>query len=603
MIELDWFTVYGLKSLAKIEEIPVQRPTIITGANDGGKSTTLRAVAFLLGEWMPSAEDYTKMGPPADGTEPLQAVEIIVEGHFSLTAPDTRRFGPNNYISLRRILTQQSAARYELRAEQPVDPSLRQLDDRKIEELRQLASELNIEPSGKRSARESWLMPLNEHVAAQEWEQAWIPAPRDVIDRLPTMMIFSSTDEPDPERQIRSALQMAYRELLNDDQLVGPVRKVETEVQERLEARAEQLCRHVKERCPELSEIQVKPEVTFSEGFRNVDVLASRPGGAGIPLNQSGAGRRRRINLAIWEWTGELLTARSADDRAVVIAYDEPDTHLDYGHQRELITLIRDQCQKPGVRMLVATHSLNLIDRVAIEDVVHLRLDDEHTTAERLMGSEHDEIQRYLIGVSEAMGLRNSVLLHERCFLGVEGPTEVQALPILFRLATNMSMQSAGIALISGNGNDGALKVVRFLKDNGRRLAFVVVDADSTDGKLFRPDKLNAVGVSSDDIHFVGDRELEDLFTNEQWAEVANREWPREDEAYWTSTDFATLRDEPKFSSAIESVVRTASASAPQSKPGYLLALVQGLQTGNEVPEALTIVFQYLVRFANGGVS
>ncbi len=53
MIELDWFTVYGLKSLAKIEEIPVQRPTIITGANDGGKSTTLRAVAFLLGEWMP----------------------------------------------------------------------------------------------------------------------------------------------------------------------------------------------------------------------------------------------------------------------------------------------------------------------------------------------------------------------------------------------------------------------------------------------------------------------------------------------------------------------------------------------------------------------
>jgi hypothetical protein len=414
------------------------------------------------------------------------------------------------------------------------------------------------------------------------------------------MMIFSSTEEPDPEGQIRSALHAAYRELLADNELIGPVRKVETEVQKRLEDHADQLCEHVRERCPELSQIQVKPEVTFSEGFRSVDVLASRPGGVGIPLNQSGAGRRRRINLAIWEWTGELLTARTAEDRAVVIAYDEPDTHLDYGHQRELITLIRDQCKKPGVRMLVATHSLNLIDRVAIEDVVHLRLKDEHTAAERLMESEHDEIQRYLSSVSEAMGLRNSVLLHERCFLGVEGPTEMQTLPILFRLATGMSMQSAGIALISGNGNDGALRVVRFLKDNGRRLAFLLVDSDSADSKLFRPEKLKAVGVMPDDIHFVGARELEDLFTDDQWVAVANREWPREDGGQWQSSDFAVLRDGAKFSGAIEELVRPASVSAPQSKTGYLLALVQGLESGAELPSMLTDILVALAKFAGG---
>jgi len=163
-----------------------------------------------------------------------------------------------------------------------------------------------------------------------------------------------------------------------------------------------------------------------------------------------------------------------------------------------------------------------------------------------------------------------------------------------------MSMQSAGIALISGNGNDGALKVVRFLKDNGRRLAFVVVDSDSTDGKLFRPDKLKAVGVSPDDIHFVGDRELEDLFTDQQWAAVANREWRRQDGSEWTSANFAELRSETKFSSAIESAVRAASLSAPQSKPGYLLALVQGLRTDVEVPTDLVLVLQALAKFASG---
>jgi putative ATP-dependent endonuclease of the OLD family len=58
--------------------------------------------------------------------------------------------------------------------------------------------------------------------------------------------------------------------------------------------------------------------------------------------------------------------------RGVVIAYDEPDTHLDYRHQRDLVELIRAQASTPGVRIVVATHSLNLIDKVDIGDVVHL---------------------------------------------------------------------------------------------------------------------------------------------------------------------------------------------------------------------------------------
>jgi hypothetical protein len=60
------------------------------------------------------------------------------------------------------------------------------------------------------------------------------------------------------------------------------------------------------------------------------------------------------------------------------------------------------------------------------------------------------------------------------------------------------------------------------------------------------------------------------------------------------------LRSETKFSGAIESAVRAASLSAPQSKPGYLLALVQGLRTDVEVPPALVLVLQALAKFASG---
>ena len=212
--------------------------------------------------------------------------------------------------------------------------------------------------------------------------------------------------------------------------------------------------------------------------------------------------------------------------------------------------------------MVVATHSLNLIDRVDMENVVHLRLDGEQSVIERLMSSDHDSIDRHLLRVSEAMGLRNSVILHERSFLGVEGPTEMQTVPTLFRLSTGMSLQSAGIALIAGNGNDGALNVVKFLKEHGRSLSFVVVDADSGDRKLFRNDKLRAAGIQDDEIYFVGNRELEDLFTDKQWADAANEHWARDDEQPWSPADFASLRQSNKFSKAIEDAVRGQSSRA-----------------------------------------
>jgi putative ATP-dependent endonuclease of OLD family len=242
-----------------------------------------------------------------------------------------------------------------------------------------------------------------------------------------------------------------------------------------------------------------------------------------VGLQQAGAGRQRRISLAVWEW---VSMPRGGDDQApldLVVAYDEPDTHLDYGKQRELVDLIRAQCQVSRVRMIVATHSLNLIDRVDIADVVQLRLDEtKRTCAERLVDDSYGGVDQYLSRLSAAMGLRTSVFLHERCFLAVEGQTEEQTFPHLFRLVTGKPMQSAGIALLCGGGNDGALLVTRFLIEHKRAVVFIV-DSDSAGKKVFSLEKLLANGVKDEQIHFVGaPDELEELYTDEQWADTAN---------------------------------------------------------------------------------
>lgn len=598
MIELEEYSVVGLKSLADVATIPVRKPTIITGANDGGKSTTLRALDFLLGGKPPALDDHSVLGPGADGAPALREERIVVTGKFALQPEIAAELQLPTSIRLRRSSDPTGGARYEVQRSVPADEDLRSLETLKLQELQEVAERHSVEPQGKRNARASWLAPLEAYAATRPHDDAWVPALLALVSRLPRILMFSSTVEPDPEGQIRSALKEAFSELLDDNELVGPVRAVESAVQSKLAERAKDLCSHVADRCPELATIEVVPEVTFTEGFRDVQVVAAREGGANIALNQSGAGRRRRVNLAIWEWTANLLDARDPSDRSVVIAYDEPDTHLDYARQRDLVGLIQQQCAKPGVRMLVATHSLNLIDRVAIEDVVHLRLEHDRTTVERLVSSEHAEIERYLSSVSEAMGLRNSVLLHERCFLGVEGPTEVQAVPLLFRLATGMSLQSAGIALIAGNGNDGALNVVRFLKEHGRRMAFVLADRDSTDRKLFRPDKLRACGVEENEVFYIGARELEDVFSDEQWATAANKHWPRDDKREWVAADFAGWRCAPKFSKAIDDSVRLASSNAPPRKPGYLTALVQDIRDRSQLPQEFVTRFSEIASMA-----
>jgi hypothetical protein len=594
LVTLESYSVKGLRSLADVPDIPVRKPTIITGANDGGKSTALQALDFLLGGQRPTTEDHTMVGPAEDGAEPLRHERVEVIGDFCLDEYDTEKLGLPTAVRARRVADADGEVRYELQTEAPTDARFRSLPELKLDELVALATAAEIEPSGPRNTRAAWLKPLTDRAASLPREQAWVAAPGEFVDRLPRLMLFSSTDEPDPENQIRIALKAAFKELLDDPELIGPVRAVESTAQDRLAERANELCTHVAERCPELESIAVVPEVTFTEGFRNVEIFASRTGGAEIPLNRSGAGRRRRINLAIWEWTGNLIDVRGPEDRAVVIAYDGPDTHLDYAHQRDLVELIQQQCAKDGVHMAVATHSLNLIDRVDMENVVHLRIEDELTVMDRLMATDHASIDQHLLRVSEAMGLRNSVILHERSFLGVEGPTEMQTVPALFRLSTGMSLQSAGIALIAGNGNDGALNVVKFLKEHGRTLSFLVVDSDSSDRKLFRKDKLQGAGIQDNHIHFVGTCELEDLFTDTQWAETANQHWPRDDGEKWTADQLSSLRQSKKFSKAVENSVRSNSQSAPERKTGYLVALVQDLTDVSEVPTDLVTIFRAL---------
>lgn len=601
-MRLERFSVQGFRSLADVPEIPVRRPTILTGENDGGKSSALEALRFLLNGPTPALDDHS-FEESGSGTEyPDQGprvAEVAVTGDFSLTAAEQAMLGLPDTVRIRRSVNGTERPVYHVYQQVPADEELRGIRNMGIRDVRALAARRGVSPDGDGRELESWQKPLCELAAAGSQTFDWTPAPREVTDRLPSFLLFSSRDEPDPEYQVKSVLHATYKRLLDDTELVKPVRELEAEIRDRLQAEAEQLCAHIRERVPELTSVSAIPNVSFRDGFSSVQLRALK-GNEDVGLRQAGAGRQRRISLAVWEWISMPHDGNTESPLDLVIAYDEPDTHLDYGKQRELVDLIHTQCQTSGVRMIVATHSLNLIDRVDIADVVQLRLDaKKRTVVERLIDESHIGVDRYLSQLSAAMGLRTSVLLHERCFLAVEGPSEEQTFPYLFRLVTGKPMQSAGIALICGGGNDGALQVTEFLIKHKRSVVFIV-DKDSTSKKVFSLEKLHAHGVKDAQIHFIGaPNELEELYSDEQWAETANEEWPRTDGQAWTASGIAGLRACGKFSDQLKKAIWE-DAKAGESKQEMNMKLVHRLKTADEVPEQLREKFQAVAQLASG---
>jgi hypothetical protein len=598
-VKLIGFDVLGFRSLADVRGITLGRPAILTGQNDGGKTSTIGALRFLLRGGTLANDDRTFVAGP-DG-ESSQVEETTVTARLELSEAEMEQLGLPATIELRRTATNGASPSLEIKMTVPEDGRLRALSDKKITELKEIANALAAEPSGPRNQRESWLTPLRTLAESAPTVSEWVGTSRDVAHALPVLVEFASTTEPDPEADAARALRSAFDSAVKDEDRVGRLRDLEDEVTAELVAEASALAAHVRQRCPDLTDLEISPKVSFSEGFRGVTFRASADGGEAVTLGGAGAGRKRRITLAVWEWTTQLLDA-GAFASGVVVAYDEPDTHLDYRHQRQLMDLIHDQCERPHVQMLVATHSMNLIDRVDISDVQHLALVDGRTSVTRLVDSSHEGIDRYLGDLASGLGLRNSVLLHERCFVAVEGPTESQSLPILFRSATGMSLQAAGIALVPCNGNEGALKVARFLQERDRRVAFLV-DKDSTSNretrKLFAVAKLQSYGFSEDQIHYVGDpTELEELFSDERWCTTANLHWPKGDGLQWDPQEIHALRGGPKFSTALLELFKVGSETGPSSKPEMMSTLAASSRGQGEVPDQLREIFRVLTELA-----
>jgi len=600
-LKLEKFRVEGFRSLASTDWIPITKTTIFTGQNDGGKTSALDALALLLEKKaVPDRRDFTI----TQGDE-APAEKMTIEGNFNLAEDDRKELQtPSSQILIRREFNFSSGeSSYVFKTMVHKDGRFRRnLSEVPINELTALASEFGIILSSKK-LKDLVVKEIREWVSQQDLVEGWLALPRTLVDRMPEVKVFESADALNPEHEINSTLRNSFSARVRSEEYSGKLGEISQQIEKEMRQDLEILLPIIKKYCGDVSDVDIRPQFDYTSGFRTSRLLLRTAAGPPIDLDKEGEGRRRKITLAVYEWREQIFASEptTGDPEQLILAFDEPDTHLDYLSQRKVFEIIKKIGQQARINIIVCTHSLNLIDRIPLTDVVHFELEAGKTRTNTIKSESPELNDLFMYQISDSMGLRNSVMLNERCFLVVEGLTEMGALPVLFTLRFGFSPQGGGVRIVNGEGGVGARLFSKFLNDHKRNVLFMVDNDTKThgQGKYFSPDSMTADGIDlKTQVYFVGNKEFEDAFADEIYLRAAEMYWPKHDGSHWQMDEFSSLRAKADFSEEVMTLIRK-SIKHPISKPDVGYHLAKSIRDPKEIPTQILNCIDQAFRLAN----
>jgi hypothetical protein len=606
-LKLVAFKAKNFRCLLDTPWIPIHDLTVLIGENDGGKTATLDALSlFLSTNRKPDIDDFSTLGskaPLGSSTQENQLPQIALEGCFQLTQEEIGQLPEQcsrdgNKIAVRRKFTTESQGSFLIDA--MVHPDLRfsvNLSTYTVEVLKQLASEYSIEvPSSPKNAI---VEAINNWIVKQELERGELELPPDLRALLPEFESFESASEP--QSVVNQMLRRVYRDEITKDEIQGKLSEIERDIGSKLRSEAQSLKEYIQKYRERIEDITVDPRFNFEGGFQGADIKIKETDREFVNLDKSGTGMQHHVRLAVYEWNSGIIEKRSEEGaKPVIWAFDEPDMHLDYKCQRKLFDIIQGFVRS-GVQVIICTHSINLVNRVPLQNLVHYSLDTrgctEITTYE--LTSEDEDFFLHQIGAN--MGLDNSLMFYERCFVAVEGEMEMNCLPIMFETHTDgRRLITEGIRLINGEGNGGARLFAKFLNEKHKNVILLVDEDCKTNppqDKYFTADKLQADGFDVDSqVYFAGPKEFEYLFPDEIWARVGNAIGTKKDDGNdWTASDITPLRSDPalKFAISLRRAFRVDT-----TRLAYTLSKCVGKE---EIPETITKCFDHALQIANRG--
>ncbi len=603
---LTSFKIKNFRALKQTDWIPLSDLTIFTGENDSGKTASTDALQCFLGKKQVTKEDFYRNNGDIE-------TEIVVTAKFKVEKDNLKHLsefhpkGESNIIVERKFSSiidtegKSSIRRGEWNYITKVHPDkdLRDFEDLNVSGLDELLLKKSI--SIKNNAiKPQKIQAIKNWLNKQQLVDGLQKLPNILVDKLPQLEVFRALD---PEDAIKEHLRIIYIDLI-EEKYVDKLHKIENEISKELLSRANNVTKLLKERLSDIHTINISPTVDLKTGgLKDAEIFIKRTeNSAKVGLESTGEGQKRRISLSVYEATADYIKERSQKEheKELIIVFDEPDLHLDYNKQRDLLKTLKKFISYSGVRLIIISHSLNLIDRLNIEQIIHFSLKPENQTtdvkcAEGLCYEKDEEFLKHL---AENMGLKNSIVLNERVFLVVGGNTENKALPILYEKLFGHSLLTTGIILFCGKGDNASLAVAKNLQNNGK-LVKILVDNDAKKNQKshFTERAISKAGFNTrKDVYFIGKEEFEDAFDDDIWAKTANLFWKKNNGTEWKGSDFGNLRNNGKFSEKILGCFKRECKNIP-TKPIIGQTLAMSIDSSNaekEIPSEIIDCFREL---------
>lgn len=605
--------VKGFRSLKQVE-ITFDQLTLLIGGNDAGKSSVLDLLDIVLGDGKLDDDDFHCS---TSGGETVREIEVILE--FDVD-PDRDKealvYALNGVLRVRKVYSTDGEETYYW-AEYPADERLRRDDFERglsATEQKDLIKEFDssvVDNLSNKQERAEWLL---QYAQDAPRVKGWMEAPRRGWDGfLPRFFRYSAMGYDDPGSYVFNTLQLVFESVLYEDeesqQLVRGLREVRSAAEVAINRKVGELLSYMRKYNDRVQAVSYEPTIDFSRGLRPGQFQVDYGRGFRY-LSKIGDGTKRRMFIATLDWDRDVTLEQAAQDAGlppVIRGYDEPDTNLDYEAQRTMCqaisTIVREE--RARTQAILCTHSPPMINRVPAQDIRLLRLCNGCTQVRQLETGGDPDVEAFLCESARELGITNTLMFYERCFILIEGETEENVLPILYRKVYGHSLLEDGIRLINVKGNGAAKEFLRLLRHNRQELTIVFLDSDAQEDRsaALTERTLHDAGFDDDFVNarviYIGEQEFEDAFSSLAIVRCLQDKWPKL-EGKWVVEEIEALRQQDKkFSAALRKLVWEATECGLR-KPVFGKELARCCRA-DEIPEAVRDLFELARTVARSG--
>lgn len=551
--------IEGFKCFKNLTTIPIENVAVLIGENDSGKSSILRAIELLLTKQNPNVEEFFILRD--DILE-----EFTLEAKFEITDKDNKvelkDYIINNHLQYKKKYKKGEVFKTTIQKAIFLNNNLENYLTLPAESTKQLLIDLGIADLPNQDVRKQAIknyIELNSDCIPKITAETEISF-NDIYNYIPIYQYYGSHIYGNPQALVKKTLDSIYASHFYDETgslKLNSIRGLRVKILNNINKSIEEkLLSKIKIYNPNITTIQGRLDIDFSKGLEFQGLELDEGNGFKL-IDQKGEGSKKRLFLSILEWDKEIQ-ANLINSRAVIRAYDEPDSNLHYEAQRKMFNAISDVANNPksNTQSIIATHSIAMIDRAPSNSIIHVSQNNGVSTINYLQSDGDIDIQNFLNQISIIGGIKNSSIFYEKCFLLVEGESEESAIPKMYKKLFNRTLSENGIVLINLRSNGAWFNFLKLLHRNKKNVTVMLLDSDTQNpecGANVTVSKLTEIGFDAtfltNNVFFAGTQEFEDIFPNTIIRDVFNRLYTRPTKSKWTSTQIQEIRDgNPKIS-------------------------------------------------------